>query len=144
MGVSRRSENHEFNKPRPNFSCSVLGEHDESSRLAVSTWACVRSFGGTVFVASFLFCAFERLRYTLRQHLKKTAGHRGVARWRAPRGHCTPRLLVRRRALSAYPGGTSNTPLPSEGPKKWACNYISGPQDAPGPNKRKLLYFGAA
>ena len=26
-------------------SCSVLGEHDESSRLAVLTWACVRSFG---------------------------------------------------------------------------------------------------
>ena len=38
----------------------------------------------------------------------------------------------------------SNSPLPSAIPKKWACNCISGPQDAPGPNKRKLLYFGAA
>ena len=32
-------------KSRQTFSCSVLGEHDESSRLAVSAWACVRSFG---------------------------------------------------------------------------------------------------
>ena len=32
----------------------------------------------------------------------------------------------------------SNSSLPSAGPKKWACNCISGPQDAPGPNKRKL------
>ena len=27
------------------FSCSVLGEHGESSRMAVSTWVCTLSFG---------------------------------------------------------------------------------------------------
>ena len=31
-------------KSRPNVSCSVLGEHDESSRMAVSTYLGVRAF----------------------------------------------------------------------------------------------------
>ena len=44
MNVSLEKRNRKL-KSRPNFSCSVLGEHDESSRMAVSTWVCALSFG---------------------------------------------------------------------------------------------------
>ena len=44
MNVFPEKRNHKF-ESRPNFSCSVLGEQDESSRMAVSTWVCALSFG---------------------------------------------------------------------------------------------------
>ena len=42
--ISRRSENHKFSRGRF-FFCSVLEEHDESSRMLVCTWVCALSFG---------------------------------------------------------------------------------------------------
>ena len=44
MNVFPEKRNHKF-ESRQNFSCSVFEEHDESSRMAVSTWVCALSFG---------------------------------------------------------------------------------------------------
>ena len=51
MNVFPRSENHKF-KSRPNFSCSVLGEHDESRQPIVGLGLGVRALSFLLLVSS--------------------------------------------------------------------------------------------
>ena len=139
MNVSLEKRNRKL-KSRPNFSCSVLGEHDESSRMAVSTWMCALSFGRCRMskFGLLVYLDFYRiLRRTLRRRSRRRRGRgarscRAGPRWyrwaaRARRWPVSARALVvalggaafgtRRRA----PGGARGVGVGARSGRPGAC-----------------------